>query len=207
MTEKKRKESIEKLKDLRNQGLLTDEEYNEKVALFEDRKEKQKKNGRKRGHNLIVLLVFLLIVAAFGLAYDIFDYANEKSKENNHIVIVSKGSTNDTSYTNSKKSTNNTSYTNYNKTMSEDEKGAALDFAQRLVKKQLSAPSTASFPWSFKEYEFISNSGICTVKGHLDAQNEYGAKIRWKFESCFDMWKEAGDYRATERYTFVYPAK
>lgn len=105
------------------------------------------------------------------------------------------------------KSPSGISYTGYNKGLTQDEKGAALDFAKRLVAKKLDAPSTASYPWSFDEYEFVMNSGICTVKGHLDAQNVYGVKIRYNFESCFDMNEEAGHYKANERYTNVYPAK
>lgn len=192
MTEQERNDAIRKLGDLKDQGLLTNDEYIEKIAMMaEEKQEQQPHRAEKAGNPGLAVLIFLACAVLVFIGYSVTRQMDENKR----------------STVSATKSPSGISYTGYNKGLTQDEKGAALDFAKRLVKKQLFAPSTASFPWSFDEYEFVLNSGICTVKGHLDAQNTNGAKIRWKFESCFDMWKEGDDYKATERYTNVYPSK
>lgn len=192
MTEQERNDAIRKLGDLKDQGLLTNDEYIEKVAMLADKKPRQQPHQPERKGNdgkAVLIFIACLVLAAIGY------FVSQQMQEDKARTVSAT------------KSPSGISYTGYNKGLTQDEKGSALVFAKRLVKQQLPAPSTASFPWSFDEYEFVMNSGICTVKGHLDAQNANGAKIRWKFESCFDMWKDGDDYKATERYTNVYPAK
>jgi len=61
----------------------------------------------------------------------------------------------------------------------------AITFAQTFVKRLLKAPSTASFPWSFNEYDVSDlGGGRWRVSGYVDAQNGFGAMLRsrWTVE-------------------------
>jgi len=63
---------------------------------------------------------------------------------------------------------------------------AVCMLAQNAVKARLSAPSTADFPgcgWSLGEYDIRVNPDrtLFYVKGYVDAQNGFGAKIRSNF--------------------------
>ena len=92
----------------------------------------------------------------------------------------------------------NTSY------ISEDDRANAITMAQELVKKELKSPSTASFPWDFNAYTVTRKGDQFTVKGYVDAQNSFGAKIRNKFEACFTLEMVGTKYKGTKIYTLIY---
>jgi hypothetical protein len=63
---------------------------------------------------------------------------------------------------------------------------AACNEAQDAVKSKLKAPATAEFPsclWSLGQYDIRANKERNTffVRGHVDAENTFGAKLRRKF--------------------------
>lgn len=60
-------------------------------------------------------------------------------------------------------------------------------YCETLIKELLVAPTTAKF-CSFDQYEFTSKNsdGTITAKGHVDAQNGFGAMIRTTYYLTFD---------------------
>jgi len=69
--------------------------------------------------------------------------------------------------------------------------------SQTLVKKRLNAPSTADFPSITDSKVSVKYLGECTheLRGYVDAQNSFGAKIRSHYyvkvqnEKGTDTWK------------------
>jgi hypothetical protein len=62
---------------------------------------------------------------------------------------------------------------------------APITYAQGFVRRRLKSPSSASFPWSFDEYNVTDlGLGHWRVSGYVDAQNGFGATIRthWSVE-------------------------
>lgn len=88
--------------------------------------------------------------------------------------------------------------------VSKDDEANAITMAQELVKKELKSPSTASFPWDFNAYTVTRKGDQFTVKGYVDAQNSFGAKLRNKFEACFTLEKVGTKYKGTKIYTLIY---
>lgn len=62
-----------------------------------------------------------------------------------------------------------------------DDAAGAYVMAKDLVTRQLKAPSTADFPWSYSDR--VTRLGGCkyAVVGYVDAQNGFGAMIRTTF--------------------------
>jgi hypothetical protein len=61
----------------------------------------------------------------------------------------------------------------------EDEKAMAITMAQNFVKDRLKSPSSASFPWDFKEYNATKSSdGKWSLSGWVEATNAFNAKLR-----------------------------
>lgn len=63
--------------------------------------------------------------------------------------------------------------------------------AQRAVKEQLKSPASADFPGcvlGVGEYEIRTNEdrSKAAVKGYVDAQNSFGAMLRYRFVVLFD---------------------
>ena len=67
----------------------------------------------------------------------------------------------------------------------------ACRIAQDKVRDTLKAPATAEFPscsWSLGSYEIRTTADLSRffVKGHVDAENSFGAKIRNRFFVVLD---------------------
>jgi hypothetical protein len=62
-----------------------------------------------------------------------------------------------------------------------DNQYSACDVAQRFVKRQLVAPTTAEFP-TLCSSAVHGSDGVWTVYTTVDAQNSFGAKIRAYYE-------------------------
>ena len=66
-----------------------------------------------------------------------------------------------------------------------DNPAMAITMAKSFVRDHLKSPSSASFPWSFDEYQASSSlGGKWTVSGYVDAVNGFNANIRtpWSLE-------------------------
>ena len=98
----------------------------------------------------------------------------------------------------------NTTANNNSTYVSKDDEATAISMAQVMVKNELKAPSTASFPWDFNEYTVTKKGNQYTVKGYVDAQNSFGVKIRTKFETCFTVEMVGSKYKGTKIYTLIY---
>ncbi len=88
--------------------------------------------------------------------------------------------------------------------LTKDEKAEAIAMAQEMVKAELKAPSTASFPWDASAYTITKSGNQYTVKGYVDAQNSFGAKIRSTFEACFTYEMVGTKYKIHKVYTLIY---
>ena len=99
---------------------------------------------------------------------------------------------------NSIKKMNNSSY------LTTDEKAKAIAMAHEMVKAELKAPSTASFPWDASAYTITKSGNQYTVKGYVDAQNSFGAKVRSTFEACFTYEMIGTKYKIHKVYTLIY---
>jgi hypothetical protein len=71
------------------------------------------------------------------------------------------------------------------KDKAENDNVTAITMAQNFVRGRLKSPSSASFPWSFKEYSVRQGSdGKWNVSGYVEAANSYNAIIKasWSVE-------------------------
>ncbi|NFM25195.1 hypothetical protein FDB84_12300 [Clostridium sporogenes] len=86
----------------------------------------------------------------------------------------------------------------------EDNKATLISTAKEVVKKNLKAPSTAKFPWSFGEYKIQESKSenkdmvVYTVSGYVDAENSYGAKLRNNFIVKLECTKDLSKYRVLD---------
>lgn len=64
---------------------------------------------------------------------------------------------------------------------SDSDKISAWTCAEKLVKDNLKAPSTADFPWYSEEYITPMGNNRFMVNSYVDAENGFGAKIRSNF--------------------------
>ncbi|NHI49037.1 hypothetical protein FDE94_14510 [Clostridium botulinum] len=86
----------------------------------------------------------------------------------------------------------------------EDNEATLITTAQGVVKKNLKSPSTAKFPWSFKEYNIQESKSdnkdmvIYTVTGYVDAENSFSAKIRNNFIVKMECTKDLSKYRVLD---------
>ena len=88
--------------------------------------------------------------------------------------------------------------------LTSDQKAEAIAMAQEMVKAELKAPSTASFPWDSNAYTIKKDGNQYTVKGYVDAQNGFGAKVRSTFETCFTYEIVGTKYKIHKVYTLIY---
>ncbi len=63
----------------------------------------------------------------------------------------------------------------------DDPKTDAISHCKRFVTERMRAPSTTSFPWSDVISAYEIGGGNWTVRGHVDSENGFGAKIRAEF--------------------------
>ena len=105
------------------------------------------------------------------------------------------------------KSSSNSSTPTYSKAhkgLTVDQEAEAIAMAKEMVKAELKAPSTASFPWDASAYAITKSGNQYTVKGYVDAQNSFGAKIRSTFEACFTYEMVGTKYKIHKVYTLIY---
>ena len=191
MTGEEKKKAIEQLQDLNNSGVISDQEFVDKVAQLEGKEsidaftpsrghEENLKGGTDGKGILAALFLIVCLVALFAF-------------------ITGQGSKNSTVSYNRDSTQTSSLRTNSNETDS-----LIITIAQEFVKKELKSPSSAKFPWSNSEYTISKIKGNWVVKGYVDAQNSYGATIRMKFESCFSLEWVNGKDHSTKIYTLVY---
>lgn len=104
----------------------------------------------------------------------------------------------------SSRNTSTPTYSTTHKGLTVEQEAEAIAMAKEMVKAELKAPSTASFPWDSSAYTITKSGNQYTVKGYVDAQNSFGAKIRSKFEACFTYEMEGAKYRIHKVYTLIY---
>jgi hypothetical protein len=74
-----------------------------------------------------------------------------------------------------------------------------MTFAQLLVEKRLTAPSTAKHPWGSSNYKITDLGGNrYTVSSYVDSQNSFGARIRTNYAVTI---KKSGDSWILESMT------
>ncbi|MCW6111704.1 hypothetical protein [Clostridium sporogenes] len=90
------------------------------------------------------------------------------------------------------------------KAIKEENKATLITTAQEVVKKNLKAPSTAKFPWSFDEYKIKETNSenkdmaIYYVSGYVDAKNSFGAKLRNNFVVKMECAKDFSKYKVLD---------
>ncbi|MHB9947305.1 hypothetical protein CF095_18365 [Clostridium botulinum] len=86
----------------------------------------------------------------------------------------------------------------------EDKRATLITTAQKTVKENLKAPSTAKFPWSFDEYKIKETNSdnkdmtIYYISGYVDAENSFGAKLRNNFIVKMECKKDLSEYRVLD---------
>jgi hypothetical protein len=218
MTEQERKAAIEKLEDLRKQGVLSDDEYIEKVSQLTVEKEDKTDEMRptNKGKGLIVVYIFVAVMA-FVVLFSFFygrngtpifrsNQSTEKTSENTKI-LSSKTKDNATSTAAPKRSypygVPAAGYTDRGSSFNAKDKELAMMFAQVYVKRQLKSPSTAKFPSSIDSYTYKREGNEWAVAGWVDATNSYGATIRVTWVSSFKITWENGKYNGEEVGTYI----
>ena len=53
--------------------------------------------------------------------------------------------------------------------------------AQQFVEKQLKSPSTAKYPWGYKDYVTDLGNGKYSIRAYVDSENGFGAMLRTNF--------------------------
>ncbi|MBE6055851.1 hypothetical protein [Clostridium sp.] len=90
------------------------------------------------------------------------------------------------------------------KAIKEENKATLITTAQEVVKKNLKAPSTAKFPWSFDEYKIKETNSenkdmaIYYVSGYVEAKNSFGAKLRNNFVVKMECAKDFSKYKVLD---------
>ena len=218
MTEEEKKKAIWQLQELNRSGVISDSEMNEKINMMESvdcqterhrrsSTTKEIKPGMDSGMKiaLSIILIILAIVAIVTVS-EIPKGDEKKSEIKSSLDQLMDGAENNYQHANSASGSANASKATYSSTsyISKDDEATAISMAQELVKKELKSPSTASFPWDFNAYTVTRKGDQFTVKGYVDAQNSFGAKLRNKFEACFTLEKVGTKYKGTKIYTLIY---
>jgi len=87
----------------------------------------------------------------------------------------------------------------FNELAAEDLSTYAVTLCRDLVREKLVAPSTADFPW-FSDQTFYKRRHRYFVNSHLDAQNEFGAMIRLRYQ-CDVQYGGTGDEARASSWT------
>ncbi|HDK7167484.1 TPA: hypothetical protein PTV44_001324 [Clostridium botulinum] len=117
-------------------------------------------------------------------AKQVMDNANEQLKENKAKEEVEKEAK--------------------EKAIKEENKATLITTAQEVVKKNLKAPSTAKFPWSFDGYKIKETNSenkdmvIYYVSGYVDGENSFGAKLRNNFIIKMECTKDLSKYKVLD---------
>lgn len=203
MTEEEKKNAIVKLQELNKTGVITDEEFVDKVSKLEvttqndqhseyraGNKENDQGNGKSSFVLVAIICLILLLLLCFILGQG--NQTNDSASTNNGNSSIASSYIRDTTQTSSLRS-------NANETDS-----LIIAIAQEFVKMELKNPSSAKFPWGSSDYTITKLNGNWVVKGYVDAQNSFGATVRSKFESCFTLeWVNGKDHSA-KVYTLIY---
>lgn len=142
----------------------------------------ENQSGKKKGHNVVQMLVGLFICfAILGAGFFVFS----KKTNKNHQDTNTQTKTSDTyhsSHSSGRSSTSSSSYTKKTDTNtarhSDDD---AFYCAQLIVEDYLKAPSTAKFCKLSDATVTHLGNGEYMVTGWVDAENSYGATIRSNF--------------------------
>ena len=121
--------------------------------------------------------------------------------ESETVTITFAGKTTKATKTKSSTSTSESATTGAPKNVTDTSlQGTLVANAQAAVKKNLKSPSSAKFPWSFKDYSFKDygtskdHPGFTRylISGYVDSQNSYGAEIRtsWSVEMDYSKAKD-----------------
>ena len=78
--------------------------------------------------------------------------------------------------------------------LEEDQKWSAIVMAEKFVKNNLKAPSTAKFPLVHPKELISGGKNIWSINSYVDAQNSFGAQIRNRYRAKVmdlgnDKWK------------------
>ena len=205
MTEQERNDAIRKLEDLKDQGLLTNDEYIEKIAMLAEKKPKQQpQQEEKAGNSGRAVLIFIACVLLVFMGYCITQMIEDKNRTN---VTASSQSNAVTTTSRPQKSypygVPAPGYTDSGSNFNSNDKELAKTYAEVYVKRQLKSPSTAKFPSSIDSYTYKREGNEWAVAGWVDATNSYGATIRVTWVSSFKITWENGKYRGEEVGTYI----
>lgn len=214
MTEQERKAAIEKMEDLRKQGILSDDEYIDKVSQLAVEKEDKIEDAKpiKKGKGLIAVYVFAGLMA-FVIFFSFFYgrngtpiFKSEQLPENTKM-LSSQTKNNGISTALPKRSypygVPAAGYTDSGSNFNNNDKELAKAYAEVYVKRQLKSPSTAKFPSKIDSYTYKRDGNEWAVAGWVDATNSYGATIRVTWVSSFKITWENGKYHGEEVGTYI----
>lgn len=206
MTEQERNDAIKKLGDLKDQGLLTNDEYIEKVAMLAEKKPRQQsQHPERKGNDGKVVLIFIACLVLAVIGYLVSQQMQE-DKSNSATTISSQSNT-ATATSRPKKSypygVPAAGYTDSGTNFNSNDKELAKAFAEVYVKRQLKSPSTAKFPSNVDSYTYKREGNEWAVAGWVDATNSYGATIRVTWVSSFAITWENGKYHGEEVGTYI----
>lgn len=196
MTEQERKEAIQKLESLHKQGIITDDEYVQKVAGMahpvqkDDEPEKPAQTGR-------YVLAFIGIVLIVGIMA-VISTQNENRKSATTPTQTTTKTTRSYPY-----GVPAAGYTDSGSSFNNNDKELAKAYAEVYVKRQLKSPSTAKFPSKIDSYTYKRDGNEWAVAGWVDATNSYGATIRVTWVSSFKITWENGKYHGEEVGTYI----
>jgi len=196
MTEQERKEAIQKLESLHKQGILTDDEYVQKIAGMSQPVQKDDE-PEKPAHTGRFVLAFIGIVLIVGIMA-VISTQNENRKTATTPTQTATKTTRSYPY-----GVPAAGYTDSGSSFNAKDKELAMMFAQVYVKRQLKSPSTAKFPSGIDSYTYKREGNEWAVAGWVDATNSYGAKIRVTWVSSFKITWENGKYHGEEVGTYI----
>lgn len=206
MTEQERNEAIRKIETLKDQGILTNEEYIEKVALLAEKKPRQQpQQPARKGSDGKAVLIFIACLVLAVIGYFVSQQMQEdKSKS---ATTISSQSNTATTTSRPKKSypygVPAVGYTDSGTNFNSNDKELAKAFAEVYVKRQLKSPSTAKFPSNVDSYTYKREGNEWAVAGWVDATNSYGATIRTTWISSFTITWDGGKYHGEEVGTYI----
>jgi hypothetical protein len=196
MTEQERKEAIQKLESPRKQGILTDDEYVQKIAGMAKpvQKDDEPEKPAHTGRYALVFIAFFLIVGIMA----VISTQNENRKSATTPTQTTTKTTRSYPY-----GVPAAGYTDSGSTFNAKDKELAMTFAQVYVKRQLKSPSTAKFPSNVDSYTYKREGNEWAVAGWVDATNSYGATIRTTWVSSFTITWDGGKYHGEEVGTYI----
>lgn len=71
-----------------------------------------------------------------------------------------------------------------------DRSADAIFSCTSAVKEKLKSPTSADFPRTGQEIVKLGDSGLVVVRGYVDAENSFGAKIRSRYTCRVDVGEE-----------------